>query len=275
MKATDVLIRVGIPNPNGGYVHAAIEKNYPVMMSASAFWLRKKNRFMKPGKQLEKLDIFLDSAGFTAMSHYGGYPWSVDQYLQLVKNGKWTHWSAMDLCCEPEISTDRSEIARRIQKTVEYLQQCKNRASYYEISQPVPIIQGFLPFEYTNCAELMDTALNGIWPNLIGIGSVCRRSIGGVVSIVDHLDRVLPKHVKFHLFGVKSGALARLCDHHRVLSTDSMAWNFKARVRCREAKISCSVKECIVDMHKWYNQQRRLIDIKPPIVQMEMFNNWP
>ena len=61
------------------------------------------------------------------------------------------------------------------------------------------------------------------WPDLVGLGSMCRRRTDG-------LDRVLPAPVRLHLFGVKSTAIAALPGRPRVASsTDSQAWDFAAR----------------------------------------------
>jgi hypothetical protein len=54
----------------------------------------------------------------------------------------------------------------------------------------------------------------GLWRNLY--------------RIVDALEEAIPTHVGFHLFGVKSAALTKLKDRTRIVSADSMAWNYAA-----------------------------------------------
>ena len=51
----------------------------------------------------------------------------------------------------------------------------------------------------------------------------------GLMRVLDTLEGVLPTHVRFHLFGVKSAAVSKLKDRPRVASVDSMAWNSAAR----------------------------------------------
>lgn len=47
------------------------------------------------------------------------------------------------------------------------------------------------------------------------------------------MDRMLPVHVKLHLFGVKGGAISEFGGHPRQASIDSTAWDFG--VRCGQA----------------------------------------
>jgi hypothetical protein len=66
------------------------------------------------------------------------------------------------------------------------------------------------------------------WPDLVGVGSVCRKRLlgeDGLMRVLDTLEGVLPTHVRLHLFGVKSAAVSKLKDRPRVASVDSMAWN--------------------------------------------------
>lgn len=61
---------------------------------------------------------------------------------------------------------------------------------------------------------------------------MCGRNLRGEVGIfavIDALDRILPPHVKFHLFGVKGKSLEHLGQHPRILSIDSMGRDFAGR----------------------------------------------
>ncbi|CAM4041428.1 Hypothetical protein HVIM_03815 (plasmid) [Roseomonas mucosa] len=68
---------------------------------------------------------------------------------------------------------------------------------------------------------------------MLGVGSVCRRQVGGadgVLRVVDTLDRALgDAPVRLHLYGVKSEAMHALRDHPRVASVDSQAYGQTAR----------------------------------------------
>src|SRR3546814_1568939 len=66
----------------------------------------------------------------------------------------------------------------------------------------------------------------GLTP-LIGVGSMCRREVSGpegLIAVFDHLDRILPKGVMLHGFGVKGTALSHPKGiEHRIASIDSQA----------------------------------------------------
>jgi queuine/archaeosine tRNA-ribosyltransferase len=202
--------------------------------------------------------VFLDSAGFTAMKHWGGYPWTPEQYINMVSEGEWAYWSQMDFCCEPEVAKDRAEVESRVRMTAEHLKTLTDMADSMGISRPTPVLQGWFPSDYQLSAQLAEGVLGGDWPDLVGVGSVCRRDVhgeAGVIAIVRHLDGILPPHVRLHLFGVKSGALAQLAAHPRVESTDSMAWDFSARMICRKAGAPFSMDVRTSEMHRWAGQQ--------------------
>jgi hypothetical protein len=85
--------------------------------------------------------------------------------------------------------------------------------------------------------------------------------------IVDALEEALPPHVGFHLFGVKSTALAKLKDRTRIVSADSMAWNYEDR-REAFAKRIPKTKELLCEkMTNWVARQRKLTE---PGAQMVM-----
>jgi hypothetical protein len=256
-----LLFRVGIPEVNGRLVAEARAAGYPVMISASRFYRRRADgtrSFQAPGPALAGLDIHLDSAGFTAMSQWNGYPWSPVEYIDFVEQGTWTSWSQMDLCCEPEVAGDDAAILARVQGTADYLAQLVALADERGMARPCPVLQGWSPEHYALSAQLADDVLNGDWPALVGIGSVCRRNLhgeDGILAILDAIDGILPAHVKVHLFGVKSAALAHLADHPRVYSADSMAWDFAARQNARKAGIKNTVATRAAEMHRWFEAQ--------------------
>lgn len=123
----------------------------------------------------------------------------------------------------------------------------------------MPVLQGWEPDDYLRSAELTDVVLTtrglaGAWPDLIGVGSVCRRRLNGtdgIHAILDQLDRALPKHVGLHLFGVHSEAIAELADHPRVASYDSQAWGQDSRhiARTARAEIEAATGEILHPRH--------------------------
>ena len=131
--------------------------------------------------------------------------------------------------CEPEIAADSCEVARRIRSTVFTLGETFARVIHWNqelpgqpATAPVPVIQGWRPEDYRTCAKLMEDHVisdpaaaqilgSNEWPATVGVGSVCRRNLTGpnnLYKVVDALEDVLPSHVRLHLFGVKSTAVA-------------------------------------------------------------------
>jgi len=196
---TRAMLRVGIPQPGGKILAAARQSGYPVLFSANAFMVRDKDgygdvvRVRKPDPaQFAGLDAALDSAGFVAMSHYRGFPWSVDQYLDLVASWPWSWWSSMDLCVEPELAHDRVELYFRLAETCRLLGECRQRARDRGIPDPMPILQGRHPQDYLWMLERLPLLE---LPPLIGVGSMCRRHVhgpDGLIAVVQALDRELP-----------------------------------------------------------------------------------
>lgn len=180
--------------------------------------------------RLDGIPAFLDSAGFTAMAHFGGFPWSPEQYAALAASHGWEQWASMDLCVEPQVARDRREVIARTMVTAANLDTLNAIADAWGIRRPLPVLQGWDAWDYEACVDAMGAALDGV--QLVGLGSVCRRQMGGptgIVAILDAIDRVLPAGIRVHLFGVKSGRWDQLAGHPRVASMDSMAWNSALR----------------------------------------------
>jgi hypothetical protein len=228
-------LRIGLPLTGGYLVRAARAHAIPVLFSANAFVRRDEQGVpsIRPPRAgaYDGLDVALDSAGFVAMSRYRGYDWTVRQYLALVASQAWTWWAQMDCCVEPEIAGDPVTRAFRIAETARLFGECARAASAHGLSAPMPVLQGWTPDDYRRSAALLPVWR---WPELVGVGSVCRRDVHGpqgLVRVIETLDRELPAHVKLHLFGVKGSALDLIGQHPRVYSVDSMAWDMAARRR--------------------------------------------
>ncbi|TXL70119.1 hypothetical protein FHP25_35955 [Vineibacter terrae] len=227
----------------------------PILVSANAFRRRDGAGFKLPRPDtFSGCDVALDSAGFVAMLRYGGYPWSVRDYVRLAGAFPWAWWAAMDYCCEPQIARDPAEVARRIALTARMLKGCQEEAARAGVRHPLPVLQGWHADDYLRCFDHM-SALP--LPDVMGLGSVCRRHLGGtdgVLHILSRLDRELPRGKTLHLFGVKGTAISELAGHPRVHSVDSMAWDAAAR---REKAGSCTVDHRSTHLCRWYEAQRR------------------
>lgn len=262
-----VKVRVGVPLTGGKLVKAARDEGFPVLFSANAFaktyakgheregFFRK---FALPDiEQFEGLDAALDSAGFVAAVKYGDYRWGIQDYVDLAQSFNWSWWASMDYCVEPQVSKDRPLRILRIAATSRLLGELNVEAESRGMKLPMPVLQGWDAREYLMCADWLPLQA---WPDLVGIGSVCRRHLNGpdgILAIVDELDRYLPAHVKFHLFGVKSTALEPLVGHHRIASMDSMAWDFGARMERRTGR---DMEFRISKMREWAHGQMSIVE---------------
>lgn len=260
-------VRVGLPLTGGQLVAAARSSGYAVLFSANAFartYPRTHERagdfrcFRRPdAQQLDGLDAALDSAGFVAAAHYGDYRWSVDDYIDLAASYPWTWYASMDMSVEPEIAEDRPLRLLRIAATAGLLFRCTRAARAKGLKAPMPVLQGWTVDEYLLCADWLPLRE---WPSLVGLGSMCRRAVegsNGILAVLDAVDRVLPAHVQFHLFGVKSTVLDRIANHPRVASMDSMAWDVRARCERRTGR---DMAFRIEHMKRFAGEQQRIAD---------------
>ena len=242
-------------------------RGIPVLVSANSCFSHKRRAFRQVSPTLMDLDVALDSAGFVAMRHYGRYPWSIAQYVEFALMNGFTWWSQMDCCVEPEVAGDRDTVIARIHATSQMLHLCREEAAAWLAlcpefepfsSAPMPILQGWQPDDYRLSAELSNEVLGGVWPDMVGVGSVCRRHLKGqhgLWRVLHEIDLVLPAHVKLHLFGVKGPALKELADHPRVVSTDSMAFELHARIEANKTKVSKTVAYRMAALERWIAAQ--------------------
>ncbi|MGU7773703.1 deazapurine DNA modification protein DpdA family protein [Burkholderia sp. MR1-5-21] len=285
-KTDDLTVRVGIPHRGGKLAFHAFNEGYPAMVSANAFWNPAVHQFQFPdATDLTELDYALDSAGFTAMMLWkrkgrqrgmaGVYPWTCAQFVELASLSGATWYSAPDMACEPELASNQAEVDYRVDATATLLegtlrvcyawQNALARSSDAQTVQnliriPTPVIQGWSASTYVRSLELTLE----VWerwqpwvapPTLIGVGSVCRRSLTdpqhGLFTILDRLERALPKGMRLHLFGVKGDALRELKMHDAVASVDTMAWDFGARVKAHRAGRSNTIAHRSAEMTRW------------------------
>ncbi|MDM0036804.1 hypothetical protein QTI33_32040 [Variovorax sp. J22P271] len=264
-------VRVGVPLTGGRLVAAARERGYPVLFSANAFARNYPKGHEREGSfkafrlpdplQFEGLDAALDSAGYVAAVAHRDYRWSVEDYFDLVAAHPWKWAASMDYCCEREIAGDRPMRLLRMAATAFMLGRCRAEARGRGLQAPMPVLQGWTPDEYVTCAEWLPLTE---WPELVGIGSVCRRQIDGsdgILAILEAVDAILPAHTRCHLFGVKSTVLELIADHPRVASVDSMAWDVQARVERRTGR---DMDFRISHMEAWTTKQQRIASSARP-----------
>lgn len=210
--------------------------------------------------------LCLDSAGFVAASRYGGFPWTIADYVTLAAAHPFRWWASADYCVEAEIAADRDEITDRISRTIRANRDCWRLGNDYGIAETMmPVIQGRNPADYERCADALSGLLR---PSaLLGVGSMCRRDIHGpegLIAVIDHLDRVLPAGIRLHAFGVKGTALPFLLPYsHRVASIDSQAYGVGARRAAMRSGISKTDMFVANHLEQWVAGQRHRLTERP------------
>jgi hypothetical protein len=191
MAADGLTIRLGLPYLTG-------DQNHPFLVAARDFGaqiLISVGSLYRPGRGWLRAPITawttgpaLDSAGYTAMVKFGGYRWTVDEYVErIVMNfagegmrddgydralmpHPWAWWSPMDYCCESEIAPNRAEVERRIQMTVDsYVETLDTLQGWRDEGEnttpdPLPILQGRTPADYVRCAQQLAEAIDATDP---------------------------------------------------------------------------------------------------------------
>lgn len=192
------------------------------------------------------------------MATYGAYPWTVDDYVGLAATYPFRWWASLDYCVEQEVAGDREEVLDRISRTIRANIDCRLRAEDAGIDSTfMPVIQGRHPSDYERCADALALTIDRA--SLVGVGSMCRRRIHGpegLIAVVDHLDRILPRRTRLHLFGVKGDALPYLTAYdHRIVSIDSQAYGVSARNAARRRGRPKTDHMVANHMEQWLRKQ--------------------
>lgn len=295
--AHGLMMRVGVPHRGGRLAFHAFNCDYPVMVSANAFWDRASGSFKVPrASNLEECDFALDSAGFTAIRCWqrrgaqtgmlGVYPWSLQQYVQLASELRPAWFAQPDLACEPELAGSDEERLCRIEATATLLEACLRQIYAWQnvlartcnartvanmLFPPVPVLQGWTPDDYLLSLDLMQ----GVWrrwepwlapPALIGVGSVCRRHLHdrrhGLLAVLAALEGRLPTQSRLHLFGVKGNALSHLRARRWIASADSMAYDEGARRSAFREQRSNTIELRQAAMSNWMEKARQLSEVR-------------
>jgi hypothetical protein len=283
IHSAGIRIMLGLPHLRDGPLLArARALCQPVLVSANAFsrWSRRTGVREWAGWSTGSLrnasglhSLSLDSAGFSAMVAYGGYPWTIDDYLDLVAAHPFAWWASLDYCVEHQIAADRDEVLDRMSRTIRATIDCRTRARDRGIeARFLPVIQGRRPQDYERCADALSLTIQQA--ALIGVGSMCRRPIHGpegLVAVVDHLDQILPRDKRLHLFGVKGEALPYLTRFaRRIASIDSQAYGIGARIAARRSGHAKPEHFVAEHMAHWLLAQQARLRAMPRALPIEL-----
>jgi len=173
-------------------------------------------------------NVILDSGGFAFFSRWGDYPFSLEDYLDLVYHVRDEHplfrVATLDYPCEPEINrrqlmTNDERIEKTISNAVECVQADKTLPW-------LPVIQGYTLNEYLDCIERYREV--GLKSDYWAIGSICSRkgSPLQIRQIITGIKRQLPTE-KLHAFGLGIPYLEDPQVFQSIYSSDSAAWNWE------------------------------------------------
>jgi hypothetical protein len=144
---------VGLPHLNNGPILARAKlMQQPMLISANCLskwrnragwrsWEGWRHAQLRNAVGLASLD--LDSAGYVLASRYGGFPWSIADYMALAASYPFRRIAAADYCCEAQIAGDREEVLDRISRTIATNRECRARAADLGIIERLmPVLQG-------------------------------------------------------------------------------------------------------------------------------------
>lgn len=299
------VMRVGIPHTSGSLPFHAFDKDYPCMVSSAAFWDSRKQKFHVPEyTDLTETDFALDSAGFTAVSLWGRkgkqrgmagvYPWTVGEYLELASQLGPQWYSQPDLCCESAVARNPEEVNYRVRATATLLESllrtlyawqdelartCSSTVVANILRPCVPVIQGRTVDDYKLSMELMLEVWDrwSGWlkpPALIGIGSMCRREVNdpeqGLLAILEGIREYVPPGSKLHVFGAKNLALDSIAQMDFVMGSDSMAWDYSARMSALKSGVSNTMERRRNGMDAWMQSAFKRINPTMERYQFEL-----
>jgi hypothetical protein len=193
------------------------------------------NRLRKRKGPFEVGDWIMDSGAFTEISTYGHYRHGVADYAKEIRrwasNGNLLAAVAQDWMCEPFIIQKTGlSVPEHQRLTVERFDALRglDTGSTYIM----PVLQGYASDDYVRHIDLYgDRLAFNAW---VGVGSVCKRN--GKPQDVEQVLHAIKKarpDLRLHGFGLKTTALSHRPVRDALLTADSMAWSFHARINGR------------------------------------------
>lgn len=207
-----------------GHFPAWFPKREMYLVSAAALWSAERGKFIRRRYPDPSRRMFLDSGGFSFFARNGDYPFTRQQYLDLVDHYKPLLWASLDYPCEPGVHRSHSSNKDRIERTLDHLEWFTHQSRWGLL----PVVQGYTLDERLDCLRQM--ARRQLATPYMAIGSLCiLRNVQQIHAIVSDLTTaardLLPFAVHWHLLGVKLDYIRR---HHdetsQVWSFDTAAW---------------------------------------------------
>jgi hypothetical protein len=155
---------LGLPVLSDGPLwQAARALDAPILISANALSLWRRDRLgLRQWTGFDRRNlhlvwqhpVHLESGGFVSAALYRGYSWTVMHYMGLCEAAPWQWFAGADMCVEPEVAQNRTEVFDRISGTARLNQDCLIEARQRGISDRfTPIVQGWHPHDYLRCLD--------------------------------------------------------------------------------------------------------------------------
>lgn len=250
---------------SGSSLDRKIDFSQMSVMMPSAYFLNNKGELTKSPYIPEAKKWFLDSGGFTLLSKWEEYLFSIDKYANLILKKKPTYAATMDYPCEPELSN--ISVKEKIALTVENARRMIENYNFNGTTI-VPVIQGWKLSDYKECID--QYRQYGLLGDYVAFGSMCRRmSIKEarrlVIKLTDYLWRFCDANC--HFFGFKILFLKDFAIQQRVFSVDTAAWTHNNNGKRRYAKTQEELKRNYYDymqkvekILRRYKGQTRLVE---------------
>lgn len=210
-------------------------------------FLSRKRLMYKDGRIIREPEIncpwALDSGGFTEIAKHGRWTITAKEYVkfvgQMIPFG--VRWAAiMDWMCEaPMLKKTGKTVKEHQTLTVDNYLDLMHMAPDYPW---VPVLQGMEAEDYKRHLDQYASAgfdLSSL--PLVGLGSVCRRQnfteIHGLARWLKH-----DQGLRLHGFGVSLRGLRGLAPN--LVSSDSMAWSYEARMLSAPIFPICTHNHC-------------------------------
>lgn len=210
-------------NPRWG-MYRFLPSGLNILYSAAGIWDERKGeaRRVKFPKQSGKK--FIDCGGYTLFMKLSDYPFTPENYANIVAMTQPDYFASMDYPCEPEITARLgASIEDRMEATVDMAIYMQKHIQPMLKPQMVPVIQGFTLDQYIDCIEMYRN--RGGIREFMAVGSVCNRSNDSeleqlIIPLVQYATEAGIE--RLHFFGLK---LSRQAEHlyHYIDSRDSAA----------------------------------------------------
>lgn len=195
------------------------------------------NRLKRRKSDFEVNDWIMDSGGFNEISRYGEYRDNVETYAALID--RWSRCGNLLAAVAQDYIVSPPTL-KKTGKTVSELQ--KMSVDRYNALLRVvegrhyimPVIHGITPEDYVEHLRMYgDRFRPGMY---IGVGSLVKISAKpDIVGPILKAIRAERPDLKLHAFGVKLTGLKDQGVRDEIVTSDSMAWAFAARMEGRNS----------------------------------------